>query len=63
MYTWYAVYLDREEEGAGEPDALFANEQDAYQWAFDNAMYYTNMQPMTLDTPEPHTTEREIIWK
>jgi hypothetical protein len=61
MHLWYAVYLERKADG--KPDALFANEQDALQWGFDNAMYFVDMQPMTLDTPEPHTTEREVVWK
>jgi hypothetical protein len=60
MHTWYAVYLERAADD--KPDALFANEQDAFQWGFDNALEYVDMQPMALDTPVPTVTEREIVW-
>ncbi len=60
MHTWYAIFLDRAYDG--EPDALFANEQDAYQWGFDNAHESVDMRPMEVEDLVPHVTKREVVW-
>lgn len=50
---WYAAYID-DVEKARVPAAVFEKEDDAWQWAFDNALYHGDVVRVHITIqPEP----------
>ena len=58
MYEWFAVYLDRAQDG--EPDALFANDRKALHWAAENCDVRGDVFCVYLPAPVPPKTTRMV---